>query len=129
MKPAQNAPIGEVTFISPMTKERLPTGAYSEVRAAQLGMPAPSARPVSSRQSTNWPGVAARAVQAVARPIRVMAPVSRVRRPNRSPRGPMIPEPMEMPITTAERARPKLDGGRDQALAREGTARAITWMS
>ncbi len=121
--------MGEVTFISPITSDRLDTGAYSEVSAAQLGIPAPRATPVSSRQSTNWPGEAASAVQAVATPIRAMAAVSMVRRPNRSPSGPITPEPSEMPITTADRASPKLDGGSAQALAREGTARAITWMS
>ncbi len=68
-------------------------------------------------------------MQAVAIPIRAMAAVSMVRRPKRSPSGPISPEPAEMPITTADSARPKLDGGKAQALAREGTARAITWMS
>ncbi len=129
MKPAQKAPTGEVTFISPITNDRLASGAYSEVRAAQLGIPAPRATPVRRRQATNWPGVAARAVQAVATPMVVMAPTSMALRPNRSPSGPMTPEPREMPITTAESARPKLEAGRDQALARDGTARAITWMS
>ncbi len=129
MKPAAKAPMGEVTFIRPMTIERCDSGAYSEVRAAQLGMPAPSAKPVSNRQATNWFGVAASAVQAVATPMVTSAAISIARRPMRSPSGPITPAPTEIPITTAESARPKLDGGRDHDFAREGTVSAITWMS
>ena len=34
-----------------------------------------------------------------------------------------------MPMTTADRAQPKLDAGKDQPWANDGTARAMTWMS
>ncbi len=128
-KPALNAPIGVATFISPMTNERLATGAYSEVSAAQLGIPAPSAMPVARRQNVNSPGDVASAVAHVSRPTQAIVITSMVRRPKRSPSGPSNPEPAVMPMTTAESAKPKLDGGNDQACDSDGTASAITWMS